>query len=97
MRLVRIHGPFPFIITAEEPGSYLYLIFKENKMARKLWFVTDGVSLVDVFIRKNDAEREYLKFQDDPDFAYYEYYGLDVDELEDYPQEYDLALEEGYI
>ena len=38
-------------------------------MARKLWFVTDGVSLVDVFIRKNDAEREYLKFQDDPDFA----------------------------
>ena len=66
-------------------------------MASKLWFVTDGVSLVDVFTREIEAEKEYLKFQDDPDFSYYEYYGLAIDELEDYPEEYDLALEQGYI
>ena len=66
-------------------------------MARKLWFVTDGVSLIDVFQRRDDAEKEYLKYQDDPDFSYYDYYGVEIDELEDYPQEYDLALEEGFI
>ncbi len=74
-----------------------HLADKEYTMTGKLWFVTDGVSLVEVFLRKNDAEREYQKFQDDPDFAYYDYYGIDVDELEDYPDEYDLALETGLI
>ena len=66
-------------------------------MARKLWFVTDGVSLVDVFLRESEAESEYMKFQDDPDFTYYEYYGIVIDELEDYPEEYDLALDQGLI
>ncbi|MDC7126366.1 MAG: hypothetical protein PQJ46_12415 [Spirochaetales bacterium] len=66
-------------------------------MGKTLWFLTNGVSLVDVFTRKTDAESEYMKFQDDPDFDYYEYYSLDIDELEDYPEEYDLALEQGYL
>lgn len=66
-------------------------------MSKKLWYVTDGVNLVDVFLRKNDAEEEYLKYKEDPDFMYYEFYGLDIDELEDYPQEYDLALDQGLI
>ena len=66
-------------------------------MSKKLWFVTDGVGLIDVFMRKNEAEDEYMRYKDDSDFMYYEYYGLDIDELEDYPAEYDLALEQGLI
>ena len=66
-------------------------------MTNKLWFLTDGVNLVDVFLRKSDAEEEQSKYKDDPDFPYYDYYDVDIDELEDYPDEYDFALKEGYI
>lgn len=66
-------------------------------MSKRLWYLTDGVKLVDVFLRETEAESEYHKYEDDPDFAYYEYYALDIDELEDYPEECDLAMEQGFI
>jgi hypothetical protein len=66
-------------------------------MSRRLWFLTDGVKLISVFEKEKDAEKEYLKYEDDPDFAYYEYYAIDIDELDDYPEESDLALDEGFI
>ena len=66
-------------------------------MSKRLWFLTDGVKLIDVFLKENEVESAYRKYEDDPDFAYYEYYGIDIDELEDYPEEYDLALAEGFI
>lgn len=66
-------------------------------MIKKLWFLTDGIKPIDVYESEKDAHKDYLKYEDDSDFQYYEYYELDVNELEDYPNEYDLALEEGYI
>ena len=66
-------------------------------MHDRLWFVTDGVSLVSVHTSEREAEREYEQHQSDPDFEYYDFYEIDMDELEDYPEEYDLALEQGLI
>ena len=66
-------------------------------MGSKLWFVTNGAQLLAVFNNRENAEREMKKYQDDPDYGYYEYYDLNIDDLEDYPDEYDIALDEGYI
>ena len=66
-------------------------------MGMKLWFVTNGVQTIAVFDNRSDAEREVEKYQDDPDYRYYDFYDLNVDDLEDYPEEYDMALDEGFI
>ncbi len=66
-------------------------------MRDTLWFVTDGVSLISVHESERDAERAYEQYQDDPDFEYYDFYAIDADELEDYPEEYDMALERGLV
>ncbi len=66
-------------------------------MRNELWFVTNGISLIYVHPKENEAEKEYNKYLNDPDFEYFDYYCIDIDDLEDYPDEYDLALEEGYI
>ncbi|MDC7219252.1 MAG: hypothetical protein PQJ59_04885 [Spirochaetales bacterium] len=66
-------------------------------MSDKLWFVTNGVSPTAVFIEKARAEEELNRFTDDPDFEYYSCYSLRIAELDDYPEEYDLALERGVI
>ncbi len=66
-------------------------------MSSKLWFVTNGVQLIHVFEKRSLAEQELKKYQDDPDYGYYDCYGLDIDDLEDYPEEYDIALDEGFL
>lgn len=66
-------------------------------MAKKLWFLTDGVKIVDVFQEKHEVESSYKTFQDDPDFNYYDFYGIEINDLEDYPEEYDYAIGEGFI
>lgn len=66
-------------------------------MRSQLWFVTDGVKVFSVFDNRKDAEHELDRYQDDPDYKYYEIYAIDVDDLEDYPDEFDLALEEGFL
>jgi len=76
------------------PGSFEY---RSISMHNKLWFVTDGVSLISVHENRSDAEREYEKYRDDPDFEYYDFYVVEVDELEDYPDEYDFALDQGLV
>jgi len=80
------------------PSTDAYLSSnKENNMSSKLWFVTDGANLLSVFDDRHDAERELEKYEDDPDFDYFDHYGISVDELEDYPDEYDFAQENGFI
>ena len=66
-------------------------------MGSKLWFLTDGVKVLSVFDNRRAAEREIERFQDDPDYEYYSVYGIDLDDLEDYPDECDMAMEEGFI
>ncbi len=66
-------------------------------MHSSLWFITDGVKVLSVFDNRKDAERELGKYEDDPDFQYYENYSIEIDDLEDYPDEYEMALDEGFI
>ena len=77
--------------------NFSLLLRKGVTMSSKLWFVTNGAQLVAVFNNRDSAEREMKKYQDDPDFAYYDFYDLTIDELDDYPEEYDIALDEGYV
>ena len=83
-----------------QPSLTAQLLSSPSKgviMSSKLWFVTNGAQLIAVFNNRDKAEREMMKYQDDPDFAYYDFYGLTIDELDDYPEEYDIALDEGYV
>lgn len=64
---------------------------------KKLWFLTDGVKLKGVFASRKEVERAYQRYEDDPDFAYYDYYEVNVNDLVDYPDEYELAMDEGFI
>lgn len=66
-------------------------------MKNKLWFVTDGIRTVGVFNDQKEAESEMQKYQDDPDYDYYDHYGVLVDDLDDYPDEYEIAMKHGFI
>ncbi len=77
--------------------NFSLLLRKGVIMSSKLWFVTNGAQLIGVFNNRDSAEREMKKYQDDPDYPYYDFYDLSIDELDDYPEEYDIALDEGYV
>jgi len=64
---------------------------------QSLWFLTDGVRILAVYSEEREAQQELEKYEDDPDYQYYQIYELDIDELEDYPDEYDLAMNEGFL
>lgn len=66
-------------------------------MTSKLWFITDGVQVISVFLEKDSAEADLNRYRDDPDFDYYYQYSVMVNELDDYPDEYDLAQSKGLI
>ena len=66
-------------------------------MGTALWFVTDGADVLSVFDNRRDAERDLSRYQDDPDFDYYECYSIEADDLVDYPDEYEIALDRGLI
>ena len=66
-------------------------------MKEKLWFVTNGITALSVHNAERDAEVEHKRFQDDPDYEYYDLYEIDVDNLDEYPDEYDLAFNAGFI
>jgi len=65
-------------------------------MAKKLWFIKQDDSLVDVFSSKREALLEYESDQEEDNDAY-ELYALDIDDLEDYPEELELAEENGFV
>ena len=50
-----------------------------------------------VYSSEKAVEREYKKYEDDPDFSYYDYYEVKLNDLDDYPDEYELAMDEGFI
>ena len=74
-----------------------YNMVSEGNMGTKLWFVTDGTTALGCFDTKIDAEEFKDQFGDDDDYNYYELYTILLDELEDYPDEYELAMEEGLV
>ena len=66
-------------------------------MNTKLWFVTDGIRVIGVFNDDQTAKKEKERFQDDSDYEYYDHYEIGTKDLEHYPDEYDLALQKGFL
>ena len=66
-------------------------------MQSELWFLTDGARVLSVFENRQEAEHNMDRYSDDPDYSYYEVYSIEIDDLEDFPDEYDLALGEGFL
>jgi hypothetical protein len=66
-------------------------------MAERLWFVSDGMDIIGVYNSRHDAELDYERFREDADFDYYKYYSIEINDLEDFPEEYDFALEQDAI
>ena len=66
-------------------------------MASCLWFVTDGVGIIDVFKDESSAEEKVEMYQDDPDYEYYGFYSIKFSEIKDYPEEYDFAHDRGFL
>ncbi len=65
-------------------------------MAKKLWFITDGIEPIEVYDRREEAERQLTDLEREEEEVY-ELYFIEVDELEDYPREMELAEEYGLI
>lgn len=66
-------------------------------MKDRIWFVTDGVRPLDCFLSKAAALQNMELYSDEEDYDFYEVYDILKSDLEDYPDEYDLALEEDFI
>jgi len=65
-------------------------------MAKRLWFVKQEDVIVDVFPSKREAFLEYESFLDDPD-EWYELYYIDIEDLEEYPEEMEFAENYGLV
>lgn len=63
----------------------------------KLWFVNDGTNVLACFETKVEAEEYREQFSEEDDFYYYEVYGILVEDIEDYPDEFELAENEGLV
>ena len=71
-------------------------------MAEKLWYIYEEGLPIYVYQSKNDAVRAFREIQHDDTYSgeldVQPVFLSDLEEFEDeYRQEYDLALEEGYI
>lgn len=68
-------------------------------MGRKLWFIGDGERPIEVFPSRRSAryEVEALEREGSTNPLEYEIYAIEIDDLEDYPTELDLAEEEGLV
>jgi hypothetical protein len=66
-------------------------------MGSSLWFVTDGITVLGCFETEIAAEEFMEQFCDDADYNFYDYYYIQLNDLEDYPDEYALAEDEGLV
>lgn len=70
---------------------------KGDYMKNRLWFVTDGIKVLSVFDDRKSAQIDKERYQDDPDYIYFDHYSIDLSELNDYPDEFDLAIQKGFV
>jgi len=67
-------------------------------MSRRLWFIGSGDEPISVFPSQRTARFELdALIREDESAERYEIYSVEVDDLEDHPQEMKLAEEEGLI
>lgn len=66
-------------------------------MSQKLWFIRQGEDVIAVFDDHDVAAEELCYLKEDDPTGKYKIYGLGFEELDDYADEYDLSVSEGYI
>ncbi len=66
-------------------------------MRVRIWFVANAEAALACFESKAEAVDYMDQFSEEDDFDDYEIYDIAVDDLEDYPDEYELAIEEGIL
>lgn len=68
-------------------------------MGRRLWFIGNGDEPVDVFPSHRAAryELEALEREEPAELADYEIYCIEIDDLEDHPEELEIAEREGLV
>ena len=66
-------------------------------MSEKLWFISEESDVIAVFDDHEVAREELFYLKEDDPTGTFKVYGLTLSELENYSDEYDLALSEGLI
>lgn len=66
-------------------------------MTRKLWFIRCDDLPVRVFVSRAEARMEIADLEGGETEEEYELYSIDFDDLEDYPEELELAEENGFF
>ena len=62
----------------------------------RLWFIKEDDVVISVFPSQRSARGE-LNALEREEYSNYELYHIDIDDLEEYPDELDKAEEEGYV
>ena len=66
-------------------------------MSDKLWFISEESDVIAVFDDHEVAREELFYLKEDDPTGTFKVYGLTFSELENYSDEYDLAISEGLI
>jgi len=67
-------------------------------MAEKsLWFISENGEIISVFSDKDRAEEERFFLKEENPLEKYKLYEIPMDELEEFPDENDFALQAGYL
>jgi hypothetical protein len=62
-----------------------------------LWFISENGELINVFSDRDRAQEERFYLKEENPLEKYKLYEIPVDELEEFPDEYDFALQSGYL
>jgi hypothetical protein len=73
--------------------------YRNRQMGDRIWFIRDKEGPIKAFPSKRGAfyEREALEREEEDETMSYRVYAREVDDLEDYPDELELAEEEGLL
>ena len=66
-------------------------------MSGKLWFIGSEGEPIALFGEKRAAKDQLETYRLDDESGEYRLYGIDVEELEDYEEEFSLAEDEGFV
>ena len=66
-------------------------------MSEKLWFIKEESDVIAVFNDRDIASEEMYYLKEDNPTGRFKIHGLSYSELDDYSEEYDLAISEGYL
>lgn len=66
-------------------------------MSKKLWFISEDGDLIAVFDDPEYARDELYYLREDDPISTFKVYGLTENQIENYNDEFELAVSEGFI